>query len=48
MVGFRSEDEPYAGLVDCARKMMEEEGAWEVWSRGWWVTMGANLGRGFP
>ncbi|KAJ7681360.1 hypothetical protein B0H17DRAFT_1205890 [Mycena rosella] len=28
---------PYTGLVDCARKVVEEEG-WGVLARAWWVT----------
>ncbi|KAL7409242.1 mitochondrial carrier, partial [Mrakia frigida] len=47
VVGFRSEDEPYEGMMDCARKMWEEEGG-RVLARGWWITLGGNLARGFP
>lgn len=47
VVGFVSEDEPYRGLMDCVTRIAGEEG-WQVLARGWWITLGGNLLRGFP
>lgn len=38
VVGLRSEDDPYTGLVDCAKRILDEEGP-EVLLRGWWITL---------
>ncbi len=42
VIGLRPGNEPYEGLVDCARKVGEEEG-WASLFRGWWWTMGSNV-----
>jgi hypothetical protein len=42
VIGLRPTTEPYEGMVDCARKIMDEEG-WESLYRGWWWTMGGNV-----
>lgn len=42
VIGLRPTTEPYEGLVDCARKVIEEEG-WQSLYRGWWWTMGGNV-----
>ncbi|KAJ7020720.1 hypothetical protein C8F04DRAFT_1241783 [Mycena alexandri] len=33
---FRTDEAPYTGLLDCYRKMVEEEG-WRVLYRAWWL-----------
>ncbi|KAJ7677069.1 mitochondrial carrier [Mycena polygramma] len=35
---FRTEEAPYTSLLDCARKIVAEEG-WGVLTRAWWVTV---------
>lgn len=42
VIGLRPTTEPYEGLVDCARKVIDEEG-WQSLYRGWWWTMGSNI-----
>lgn len=42
VIGLRPTTEPYEGMVDCARKIGEEEG-WPSLFRGWWWTMGSNV-----
>ncbi len=42
MIGLRPTTEPYEGAIDCARKIIEEEG-WSSLYRGWWWTMGGNI-----
>lgn len=42
VIGLRPTTEPYEGLVDCARKLVEEEG-WQSLYRGWWWIMGNNV-----
>ncbi|KAJ7092949.1 mitochondrial carrier [Mycena belliarum] len=37
VVEFRTEAEPYTGLLDCGRKIVAEEG-WGVLTRAWWLT----------
>ncbi|KAF5386038.1 hypothetical protein D9615_002497 [Tricholomella constricta] len=37
-VRFRGDDDPYTGILDCARKIIRYEG-WGVLYRGWWVTL---------
>ncbi|KAJ7055329.1 hypothetical protein C8F01DRAFT_1160206 [Mycena amicta] len=44
VMGFRTEEVPYTGLVDCARCVVNEEG-WRVLFRAWWIT---PLGLGLP
>ncbi|KAG5645190.1 hypothetical protein DXG03_006708 [Asterophora parasitica] len=44
---YRPDDkEPYKGVLDCARKIVREEG-WGVLYRGWWVTLWRVSGLGF-
>jgi hypothetical protein len=38
VIALRTEQEPYAGLIDCAKKIMEEEGK-EVLYRLWWLSL---------
>ncbi|KAJ6507993.1 mitochondrial carrier [Mycena vitilis] len=40
--GLRSENEPYSGLIDCAKKIITEEG-WPVLYRMWFLTFLGNL-----
>ena len=35
---LRTEREPYIGMVDCAKRIIDEEG-WSTLYRGWWLTM---------
>lgn len=42
VIGLRPNTEPYEGLVDCARKIIQEEGAGSLY-RGWWWTMLGNV-----
>ena len=42
VIGLRPTTEPYGGMIDCARKLIEEEG-WQSLYRGWWWTMGSNV-----
>jgi len=35
---LRSEGDPYIGLVDCAKRIVDEEG-WKVLYRAWWMTL---------
>ncbi|KAF9241275.1 mitochondrial carrier [Melanogaster broomeanus] len=38
VIGLRTEREPYTGLVDCAKRIIDEEG-WRVLYRAWWLTL---------
>ncbi|EMD33060.1 hypothetical protein CERSUDRAFT_87402 [Gelatoporia subvermispora B] len=38
VIGFRSEEDPYLGFVDCFKKIVDEEG-WKALYRVWWITM---------
>jgi hypothetical protein len=42
VIGLRPTTEPYNGLVDCARTIIEEEG-WTSLYRAWWWTMLSNV-----
>ncbi|WVQ82656.1 hypothetical protein IAT38_004788 [Cryptococcus sp. DSM 104549] len=42
VIGLRPATDPYEGMVDCGRKIIEEEG-WQSLYRGFWVTMLGNL-----
>ena len=46
VIGLRTEREPYVGLVDCAKHIIDEEG-WSALYRGWWITMLGSLGGAF-
>ncbi|CAE6514602.1 unnamed protein product [Rhizoctonia solani] len=44
VIALRSEADPYTGLVDCAQRMVREEGVGSLF-RAWWLTMiGVTLG----
>lgn len=38
VIGLRNDKDPYLGLVDCAKRIIDEEG-WGALYRGWWLTM---------
>jgi len=46
VIGLRSEGDPYLGLVDCAKRIVTEEG-WMTLYRAWWVTFLGGLGSSF-
>jgi len=37
VIGLRSEDDPYLGLIDCGKRIVTEEGL-SVLYRAWWLT----------
>lgn len=38
VIGLRNEEDPYVGMVDCAKRIIDEEG-WMALYRAWWVTL---------
>ncbi|KAH7909320.1 mitochondrial carrier [Hygrophoropsis aurantiaca] len=46
VIGLRTEREPYIGLVDCLKRIIDEEG-WGALYRAWWLTMLGTLGGAF-
>ncbi|TDL24319.1 hypothetical protein BD410DRAFT_786434 [Rickenella mellea] len=38
VIGLRAEDDPYAGLVDCGKRIIGEEG-YRTLYRAWWLTL---------
>ncbi|KAH7907075.1 mitochondrial carrier [Hygrophoropsis aurantiaca] len=42
VIGLRTEREPYTGLVDCLKRIIDEEG-WGALYRAWWLTMSGTL-----
>lgn len=43
VIGLRNEEDPYTGFVDCAKRIIDEEG-WKALYRAWWITfLGALL-----
>ncbi|WWC58478.1 uncharacterized protein I303_101021 [Kwoniella dejecticola CBS 10117] len=42
VIGLRPTTEPYLGMIDCGRKVIEEEG-WQSLYRGFWWTMLSNV-----
>jgi len=38
VIGLRNDMDPYLGLRDCAKRIIDEEG-WRALYRGWWLTM---------
>jgi len=46
VIGLRSEGDPYQGLVDCAKRIISEEG-WMALYRAWWVTLLGGVGSAF-
>lgn len=43
---LRHERDPYTGLVDCAKRIAQEEGPTALY-RAWWVTMLACIATAF-
>jgi hypothetical protein len=43
---LRNDKDPYLGLVDCAKRIIDEEG-WGALYRGWWLTMLFGVFRAF-
>jgi len=43
VIGLRSEGDPYLGLVDCGKRIINEEG-WMTLYRAWWITFLGGLG----
>jgi hypothetical protein len=43
VIGVRAENDPYLGLVDCAKRMINEEGVISLY-RAWWLTLLGGLG----
>ncbi|KAF8596377.1 mitochondrial carrier [Ceratobasidium sp. AG-I] len=46
VIALRSEEDPYTGLGDCVRRMIDEEGVGSLF-RAWWLTMIAVTLGGF-
>jgi len=46
VIGLRSEGDPYLGIVDCAKRIVDEEG-WMTMYRAWWITLLGGLGSVF-
>lgn len=40
---LRQETDPYLGLIDCAKRIIDEEG-WMTLYRAWWITLLGSLG----
>jgi hypothetical protein len=38
VIGLRSEKDPYLGMIDCAKSIMQEEG-YKALYRAWWLTL---------
>lgn len=43
---LRNEGDPYLGLVDCAKRIVAEEG-YRTLYRAWWLTLLGGLGGAF-
>ncbi|KAF8345877.1 hypothetical protein F5887DRAFT_963919 [Amanita rubescens] len=46
VIGLRSEGDPYLGLVDCVKRIVDEEG-WSTLYRAWWLTVVGGLSSTF-
>jgi len=46
VIGLRNERDPYLGLVDCANRIIDEEG-WMSLYRAWWITLLGGIGSAF-
>jgi len=46
VIGLRHERDPYTGLIDCAKRIAQEEGPTALY-RAWWVTMLACIATAF-
>ncbi|KAJ7579102.1 hypothetical protein C8J56DRAFT_336607 [Mycena floridula] len=42
VIGLRSEADPYVGIVDCAKRIIDEEGYMTLY-RAWWITLLGTL-----
>jgi len=40
VISLRTEQEPYTGLIDCAKKIVEEEGCGALYRAWWWTMLG--------
>ncbi|KAK7053333.1 hypothetical protein VNI00_003959 [Paramarasmius palmivorus] len=47
VIGLRNEEDPYLGLVDCAKRIIDEEG-WQALYRAWWITLLGTFGSVVP
>ncbi|KAH9839531.1 mitochondrial carrier [Rhodofomes roseus] len=47
VIGLRHEKDPYLGFVDCAKRIIEEEG-WTALYRAWWITMLGGIAGALP
>ncbi|RDB24944.1 hypothetical protein Hypma_007873 [Hypsizygus marmoreus] len=46
VIGLRHEADPYLGLIDCAKRIVDEEG-WMALYRAWWITLLGGIGSAF-
>ncbi|KAF8235952.1 hypothetical protein L208DRAFT_1391331 [Tricholoma matsutake] len=46
VIGLRHEADPYMGLVDCAKRITDEEG-WMSLYRAWWITLFGGVASAF-
>ncbi|KAF9501541.1 mitochondrial carrier [Pleurotus eryngii] len=46
VIGLRNEEDPYIGIVDCAQRILQEEGLRALY-RAWWITMLGGLAAAF-
>ncbi|KAF7973710.1 hypothetical protein HWV62_14394 [Athelia sp. TMB] len=46
VIGLRSEGDPYLGMIDCAKRIVEEEG-YRTLYRAWWLTLLGGLAGAF-
>ncbi|KAJ8455421.1 hypothetical protein ONZ45_g18950 [Pleurotus djamor] len=46
VIGLRSETDPYVGVLDCAQRILQEEGLRALY-RAWWLTMLGGLAAAF-
>ncbi|TFK44750.1 hypothetical protein BDQ12DRAFT_673517 [Crucibulum laeve] len=46
VIGLRHEADPYVGLVDCTKRIVDEEG-WMTLYRAWWITLLGGLSSAF-
>ncbi|PPQ63995.1 hypothetical protein CVT24_009424 [Panaeolus cyanescens] len=46
VIGLRHEGDPYIGLTDCAKRIIDEEGLTTLY-RAWWITLLGGLGSTF-
>jgi len=46
VIGLRNERDPYLGLADCAKRIIDEEGLVSLY-RAWWITLLGGIGSAF-